>query len=271
MPRRREWPGTCVLIAKIEFFMHSLGIAVVIFIILTASALLGLRLGRRLPGHHQGSETKEAVRIGMGSVATMAALLLGLLVASTKSAYDTEKGEVIEMAAKLIFLDQVLRDFGAEADGCRKLVRESVESAVLRIWPAAESPTGTLAPGAVWSQSLPKCILGLDAKNDAQRAFKEQAAEVAFDLGKMRWMLFEQMESSISYPLLTIMVFWLALTFLSAGLFAPPNGTVITAQATAALAVAGAIFLILELDRPFEGFVRISSEPMLNALKQLML
>jgi nitric oxide reductase large subunit len=87
----------------------------------------------------------------------------------------------------------------------------------------------------------------------------------------MRWLLFEQMESSISYPLLTIMVFWLALTFLSAGLFAPANGTVITAQATAALAVAGAIFLILELDHPFDGFVRISSEPMLNALKQLML
>jgi hypothetical protein len=82
-------------------------------------------------------------------------------------------------------------------------------------------------------------------------------------------MLYEQAASSISTPLLTIMVFWLALTFLSVGVFAPGNATAILAQLLAALSVAGAIFLILELDHSFAGIVKISSEPMLNVLKQL--
>ena len=254
--------------------MHHLSpvfISLTIFAALFGAAVLGLRLRQRLPEHHLSNETKDAVRLGMGSVATMAALVLGLLVASTKSAYDTEKGEVIQMASKAIWLDQMLVNYGPEANACRALVRNALHSAILRIWPEAklQYDDQPLYPGAVWTRDLPLAIQKLVPEDDAQRVFKTQAAAAAAELGQMRWLLFEQTQSSISAPLVVIMVFWMALTYASIGLFAPPNGTVVVAKILAALAVAGALFLILELDEPFSGSVRISSEPMVNALREI--
>lgn len=251
--------------------MNPFIISFAVFAVLFGAALLGLRLRRRLPEHHLSDDTKDAVRLGMGSVATMAALVLGLLVASTKSAYDTEKGEVIQMASKAIWLDRLLANYGPEAGQCRSLVRRALDSAVLRIWPDTlfEHTNHTIDPGAVWSRDLPLAIQKLNAQDDAQRTFKSQAAATAAELGQMRWLLFEQTQSSVSTPLLVIMVFWMALTYASIGLFAPPNGTAVTAQMFAAIAVAGALFLILELDEPFSGLVRISSEPMLNAIHEI--
>jgi hypothetical protein len=149
------------------------------------------------------------------------------------------------------------------------LLRRATRSALLRIWPDSEAGQGTPAPATTWSRELPQAIQRITTSDDAQRTFKSQAAALAYELGQMRWLLFEQMESSISVPLLLIMVFWLALTFISVGLFAPPNGTVVAAQFLAALSVAGAIFLILELDQPFDGLVKISSHSIVNALNHL--
>jgi hypothetical protein len=227
-------------------------------------------LRERLPHHHLNSETKDAVRIGMGSVATMAALVLGLLVTSTKGAYDTEKSEVIQLAAKVVHLDCVLADYGPETAASRDILRRSVESAIDRMWPESNlGSRSTTLPTASWTAGLPLSIQQLSPASEAQRTFKLQAGQLANELGQLRWLLFEQAESSISLPLLVITVFWLALTFISVGLLAPPNATVIAAQLMAALSVPGAIFLILELDQPFDGLVRISNEPMLTALSQL--
>jgi hypothetical protein len=121
----------------------------------------------------------------------------------------------------------------------------------------------------VWAQALPRAIQGISTSDDAQRAFKLQAAALTSELGQTRWLLFEQTESSISVPLLVITVFWFTLTFVSVSLFAPTNATVNVAQLMAVLSVAGAIFLILELDEPFGGLIGISSGPMLNALSHL--
>jgi hypothetical protein len=242
-----------------------------VFAALFGAALLGMRLRRGLPEHHLSGETKDAVRLGMGSVATMAALLLGLLVASTKSAYDTDKGEVIQMASKAIWLDRMLENYGPETQTCRAFLRDALHSAVQRMWPETglRDRRQLVDPGAVWSRELPLAIQALTPQNDSQRTFKSEAAAAASELGQMRWLLFEQTRSSISTALLIIMVSWMALTYVSIGLFAPPNGTVVAAQFLAALAVAGALFLILELDSPFSGLVRISNEAMLNAIQEI--
>jgi hypothetical protein len=248
--------------------MNSLFIAVTVFVVLFGTAMLGMWLRSRLPGHHLSAETKDAVRIGMGSVATMAALVLGLLVASTKGNYDSERGEVIQMSAKIIYLDQLLENYGPDATPCRILLRNATQSTIYRLWPES-GVRGELPPGIAWSREMPVAIQKLSPQTEAQRTFKSQAADLAKDLGQMRWLLYEQAESSISKPMLAIMVFWLALTFVSVGLFAPANATAILAQMLAALSVAGAIFLILELDNSFDGMVKISSAPMVNSLKQI--
>jgi hypothetical protein len=112
-------------------------------------------------------------------------------------------------------------------------------------------------------------IQALSPTNDAQRALQAQASSMAVDLGKLRWLMFEQATTGISMPLLAVLVFWLVAVFASFGLFAPLNGTVIGTLFLSALSVSGAIFLILEMYTPYEGLIQISAAPLRNALALL--
>ena len=250
--------------------MNSAVTGALVFGCLFGAGLLGLRVQAALPEHHLNPETKDAVKVGMGLVATMAALVLGLLVASTKGAYDTQKGEVTQMAAKTVFLDRVLANYGSESAESRDLLRRSVGSAINHMWPDKKlSHAAELDPSESSGEVFFNSIQKLSPQNDVQRSLKSQAVQIATDLGQMRWLLFEQTETSISLPMLIILISWLAIIFMSIGLFAPPNATVIIALMLAALSVSGAIFLILELDMPFDGVIQISPAPMRNALIHL--
>lgn len=199
----------------------------------------------------------------------MAALVLGLLVASTQDTYDDEKNEVIQMSAKIIYLDQLLVNYGQEALECRTLLKRAVQSALIQIWPDEKLDRDLPDPGTAWTHDLPVGVQNLKPQTAVQEAFKAQAVDIVKELGQMRWLLFEETESSVPLALVAILVFWLALTFVSIGLFAPPNRLVISAQLLSSFAVAGAIFLILELDHPFSGLIKVSSQPMMNALEHL--
>lgn len=174
------------------------------------------------------------------------------------------------MAAKIVFLDRVLANYGSETAQTRDLLRRSVGSAINRMWPDSKiSQPAQLDPSASSGEEFFNSIQQLSPQNDAQRSLKSQAVQVTTDVGQMRWLLFEQTESSISLPMLIVLIAWLAIIFMSVGLFAPPNATVVIALMLSALSVAGAIFLILELDMPFDGVIQISSAPMRNALNHL--
>ena len=250
--------------------MNSTIITALVFACLFGAGLLGVRVRAALPEDHLSSETKDAVKVGMGLVATMAALVLGLLVASTKGSYDAQKNEVTQMAAKSVFLDRVLANYGSESAESRDLLRRSVASTINHMWPDKKSSQAAqLDPSASSGEGLFNSIEKLSPQNDVQGSLKSQAAQIATDLGQMRWLLFEQTETSISIAMLIVLISWLAIIFMSAGLFAPPNATVVIALMLAGLSVAGAIFLILELDMPFDGVIQISQKPMYNALIHL--
>jgi len=248
--------------------MSDNAIGLLVFVCIFGASLLGMLLRPALSQHHMSADTKDSVKLAMGLVATMAALLLGLLVAAAKSAYDTEKSEEVQMAAKIVFLDRMLANYGPESADTRVLLRRLVETAVSRMWPEESSSHAQLEPGSGVEQ-MQKAIQKLSPKNDLQLSFKSQAVGVSSDLGQLRWLLFEQSSSSISMPLLIVVISWLAIIFASWGLFAPFNAITIAALLLAALSVSGAIFLILELDQPFDGVIQISSGPMRNALSHL--
>jgi hypothetical protein len=228
-----------------------------------------MRLRTVLPEQHLSPETKDSVRLGMGFVATMAALLLGLLVASAKGSYDTQRSEVTQMAARIVLLDRMLANYGPEAAQTRELLRHTVESSIYHMWPDTGPQLGQLDPSASSGEALYDSIQRLSPQDDLQRTLKSQATGVAIELGRSRWLLFAQQQSSVAKPVLIVAIFWLAIIFLSFGLFAPSNKIVVATWFLAALSVAGAIFLVLELDQPFGGLVRISSDPMHNALSHL--
>jgi hypothetical protein len=241
----------------------------IVFACIFGASLLGMLLRPALSQHHLSADTKDSVKLGMGLVGTMAALILGLLVAAAKSAYDTEKNEVTQMAAKLVFLDRVLANYGPESADTRVVLRRMVEGSLGRIWPDERSHNAQLDPIGSGAEEVQKAIQKLAPGNDVQVSLKSQAVGVASDLGQLRWLLFEQSGSSLSMPLLIVVISWLAIIFFSWGLFAPGNSIAIAALMLAALSVSGAIFLILELDQPFDGLIQISSGPMRNALAHL--
>jgi hypothetical protein len=249
--------------------MTSTTIGLCIFACVFGASAAAMLIRNALPKHHLSADTKDLVKLAMGLVATMAALVLGLLVASAKGSYDTQKAEVVQMAAKVAFLDRTLAHYGPEAAQARAVLRRALEVTITRIWPANKLKEAPLAPTAAGGEVLFDMLQNLAPQTDPQRSLKAQALAQATDLGQMRWLLFEQSGSSISTPLLVIVVFWLAILFFSFGLFGPANSTAVAALMVAALSVSGAIFLVLELDQPFSGLIRISNQPMLSALSQL--
>ena len=249
--------------------MSALAIAFIVFACVFGGALLGMFLRTALPEGHLSGDTKDVVKVAVALIATMAALVLSLLISTAKSAYDTRGGELVQMSGDIVMLDRVLARYGPEAVDARAVQRHLISVAVERIWPTnGARPVGP-DPAASPFEMLYDKIDKLSPQTDSQRSMQAQALKMATDLGRARFLLFQQMGSSIPVPFLVVMVFWLAIIFASFGLFAPRNATVIFVFLVCAMSVSGAIFLILELDRSFEGMMQVSGEPLRQALAHL--
>ena len=248
--------------------MSSTAISLIVLGCVFGGAMASSVLRGALPPHHLSEDSKEAVKLGMGLVATMAALVLGLLISSAKSSYDTRSAELTGMSAQLVMLDRLLAHYGPETKEVRDELRSSVVGSLDRIWPEERSRTSEAVPPSTTEVVLDK-LQALAPKDDSQRSLKAQALNMAISLGQTNWLLFEQGTASVSTPMLVIVVFWLTVLFISFGLFAPRNGTVAAALFASGLSVSGAIFLILEMYAPFSGLIKISSAPLRAALTHL--
>ena len=248
--------------------MNSEVVSLIVFACVFGGALLGVMLRSVLPQHHLVDASKDIVRLGMGLVATMAALVLGLLVASAKSSYDAQSNDVMQLSANVVFLDRVLAHYGPEAKESRDQLREAVIRISHRIWPGNHSGNAGLEPSAA-NELLYERIRQLSPKDKAQRSLRKQALRIANGIFQTRWLLYEQGATAVPVPMLVILVLWLTIIFVSFGLFAPHNGTVVASLFVSALSVSCAIFLILEMYRPFEGTIQISSGPLITALAHI--
>jgi hypothetical protein len=247
--------------------MAPLYIALIIFGVIFAGALLGVGLHRWLPEQHIGDSSKDVVRLVMGLIGTMAALVLGLLIASAKSSYDTQSGELVQLSAQIVQLDRLLSVYGPEANEVRAQFRSAVERAVDRMWPSERAGANLDLPTA--PVDFYSALANLEPRTAAQRVAQSRALEIGVDLSRTRVLMYEQSGSSIAWPFLVVLVFWLLILFMGFGLFAPSNATVIVTLLVGALSVSGAIFLILELDQPYAGLMHLSSGPLRNALAQI--
>lgn len=238
------------------------------FACVCAGALLGMLLRRVLPKDHLNNDSKDVVKLGMGLLATMAALVLGLLIASAKGQYDAQRDGLDQISAKFILLDAGLAQYGSEASPARDQLRRTVGSVLARIWPQDTSQTSSItAPDTTADgRAIYDLVQRLSPRNDMQRRVQSQALQLLQELGQTRWLLAAQQESRTTpLPFLAILLFWLTVLFASFGLFSPANATVIGVLFLCALYVSGAVFLILELGRPFEGPLQLSSAPMRHA------
>jgi hypothetical protein len=248
--------------------MSSMTTGWLVFACVFGGALLGMLLRKILPDHHLDGDSKDVVKLGMGLIGTMAALVLSLLISSAKGSYDIRSSEVAQLSANVMLLDRVLEHYGPEARHARDLLRRSVAWVIDQTWPQRSARPSQQMPTA-GAEAFYDTIQALTPKNDAQRSLQAQALTISTGLGQTRWLLVSQGARSIPRPFLVVLVCWLALIFGSFGLFARPNATVIMGLVVCALSFSSAIFLILELDRPFEGLIQISSAPLREALGRL--
>jgi hypothetical protein len=235
---------------------------------LLAAVWLGIGLRRFLPEHHLSPDSRDTVKLAMGLVATMSALLLGLLVNSAKTSYDTTRTQVMQKASRFALLDRVLAIYGPPAAAVRGQLQALIEESTRRMWPDAANVPAGWQPNPEMGNAFYAALLRLETRDDTERTLKAQAVSLTLEIGQLHSLMLAEATASLSKPMLVVVVLWLVMIFLAFSLIAPANATANFALIASALCAAGAIFLILELNRPFGGLMRISSEPMRNVLHQ---
>lgn len=251
--------------------MNSLTLALTTFACITAGLMLGFFLRNRLPAHHLKDESKDAVKLGSGLVATMAALVLGLLVSSAKSSFDTMNDGLKQSGAKIIVLDRVLSKYGPETKETRALLRKNIENAMATIWPEEQNHRVDIATieNSGGMDAIQDRIRALTPQNDQQRMLHAQALQISNELSQTRWLLIEHTQNSLPTPFLVILICWLTLLYASFGMLTPWNGTVLTILLVCAMSVSSAIFLIREMNTPVDGIIKLSKAPFEKALQHV--
>lgn len=247
--------------------LTSLLVATCIF----AAAMAGLLLHARLPHEHRSKDTQDVIRLGTGMLSVLASLVLGLLIATAKSSYDTTEQSVRGYATELVLLDETFRDYGPDAKIPRDQLRAYTAQTFADFWPTngqAPAVLNSQAAGAML-EHIREAIRALKPVDEGQRWLQDQALQISTVLLRQRWLMIEQTATSIQPVVLVVLVLWISFIFATFAVNAPRNATVVVAFLICALAFGGSIYLILEMDSPLAGLMKLSDWPMRNALAHM--
>lgn len=249
--------------------MSSLQTSLIALACLTAGFLLGVWLQYRLPDHHLSKESQDTVKLGTGIVATMSALVLGLLVSSAKSSFDLMNVSIAQNGARIIQFDHLLAEYGPETRTIRAQLKQSIAERVEKVWiPSGSGESGLRAvEKSTAILDMQTALRGLTPRNELQRSALNQALQICNEMWQNRLLVIEEQQEPLPPVFLVLLVFWLTMLFLSFGLFAPGNATVFGVLLVCALSVSSAIFLTLEMNHPLDGFIRASNAPLVKALE----
>ena len=250
--------------------MSTIIISLITFVFTFAGSLCGLFLRFMLPDNHLNEDARDVVKLGAGLIATMAALILGLLINSAHNSLDTISNELTQTSTTIVELDQTLASYGPQTTELRQLLRKCVDAAL------ETGPENVVKEGATEKFDLEKALRRMQSKlrsmspqNDAQTILQSQAYQEVKQLTHSRLLLLERGHKRISGIFLIVLVFWLTVIFVSFGLLAPRNWTVIGVLFVCALSVSAAIFILTAMNDPYKGLISVSAAPLRSALEQL--
>ncbi len=262
--------------------LSNLFLTILLFFILLGSAGAGLATQRRLHERHISTQTFDSVRVLMAMLVTFTALVLGLLVTSAKSRFDSYSKDLSAYSADLIELDHRLRVYGPEVEEIRKMLRAYTAAAIADTWPDEPLPSGTYprfsgsTAHGIEAIGLGDIISDIDVRiqklaptGQFQQQIAERLRNRVADTIQRRWVLILSAGSTISWPFLVILTAWLAITFGIYALTAPRDSLVFVVIVFSALAIASPLLLILEYSGPQSGLLRLSSDPMRTALQHM--
>ena len=249
--------------------MSTITISGLVLAFIIGGTLFGAFIRFRLAEAQLDGDAKDVIKMAAAFIATLTALVLGLLIATAKSSFDTKIAQVKQLAAGVILLDELLAQYGPETINARQIGRRNFNLMVDRIWHEHKSENSSPFEMNREAQMFLKEVYSLTPENDFQRSLKTRIAEALKDLAQTRLSLFVQSGSTISTPFLMILTFWLTIIFAIFGLLTRINVLVGATLLICALSVSASIFLIVDFDRAFEGVIKIPSAPLRNALPPL--
>ena len=252
----------------------------IVFVVLIGSAGCGRLLLRWLPERHRTRDTFQFTELVSNLLVTFTALILGLLTASVNTSFEKAETDLRSFGAEMIRLTNGLDEAGPATLPIRVMLRTYTASAIATTWPEEPAPSGLYIKG-VGEQSVESEALGrllgqvehslrrLPVADDIQRLLKSDCLTRLNDLMNQRWRLIGEAHSIVPMPFYRMMLFWLVVVFLSFGMSAPRNWVTTTYVVMVALCMAGAVFVMLELDGPLDGVIKVASAPLRDALHQL--
>ena len=250
--------------------MKEILIGVVVFAIIFGGAMFGMLLGKILPIQHLSVESRDAIRIVMAMLATLSAVVLGLLTGASMNSLAEKDGELRSAGVQFIMLDRTLAEYGPETAETRTLLKQLLEARIGQIWPEEDGAVSLTALGSGAGINLVhRDLFALSPRTEQQRWLQSNALENTNAIAESRWTTVEQIGSRFPWGFFNVVVGWQVVIFASFGLFAPRNASVVAALLVAALAIACPIFMMLEMDQPYGGLVKIPSTSLRVALDQL--
>ena len=245
-------------------------ISLIVFACVFCGTLAGTFVGLKLPGHYLDEDAKDAIKLALGVMVMMSALVLSLLVSSAKSSYDLKRTQLTQIAADVIQIDRFLALYGSESNSARKALRGWVTKLADRLQSSGEDQSSRESHNTrSGARDLYQRLEALSPRDDEQKSLKAEALSASFEVAKIRALALAQQSTSIPLAFLVILVFWVVVLFAGFGLFAPLNLATVAALAICNFSVSAAIFLILQMDQPFVGLMRISVGPLRAALETI--
>ena len=252
--------------------MNSLALSLICLIFSFGGALLGMYISKVLPASHLSDSSRDTLKVMTGLMATLAALILGLLIASAKSSYDRANDDFRQLAAKTVLLDRALAEYGPETKDVRASLFNAYKARMDQLFPTAveDERPGPLERRPIKVEEVEARLRAMLPPSDAKRAHMERALQLIDQMANSGWVLtIEESDSALPPPMLVVLIAWLAAMFVGFGMLAPRNTTVSVALLVGALSVSASIFLIEEMNHPLDGMIHISGTPLRNALKFL--
>ena len=249
--------------------MNPIQQAGVAFALIIASAAAGAFLRRKLPEHHLTGDSKDVIKLAVALIATMSALVLALLFASTRTSFERTSGYVSRMTADITELDKLLGEYGPEAKPIRMALRAEIGPLIDSIWQENAGPQPASAEAKGHGDSVLYMLRELVPANKVQASIQARALQVSTDLDQTQLTLLSQPTDSISNTFLIVLVIWLMFIFAVFSMSSPPNPTLFAVLGLCILSASAAIYLIQELALPFDGLMQISNSGLRTALKPL--
>ena len=246
--------------------MSPLMLSAIIAAVLFGSCILGIFTAPLMPEAHLSVKTLERIKDARALVVGLTGLTLGLLVAGANSSFEEKAKEIKTQAANVILTDRYLRDFGPSADSAREQLRITVQKIISQVNDAEINGSD---PKKIFTNihtgKIRGAILKLSPQGDGEAWLKSSALSALHEFSASRWRIYQEMNSNIKWPLVYVVVFWLIAIFFSIGVDTPKNVFAASGMFISAVAMAGAIYLMLEMDMPFHGYITLSAAPLESA------